>query len=292
MTRFTLSVWTLIALLAFAANSILCRFALGAGTIDAGSFTAIRLLSGAVVLTLLLMWRSDHSDHRRGIGRPAGSWRASAFLFVYAATFSFGYLSLDTGTGALVLFGAVQITMILVTLIRGHQLHVAEWIGLLCAFFGLVYLLWPNLATPSFIGFVLMATAGVAWGLYTLAGRDSNEALTDTAWNFIRSLPLALLLLLAVWPSASWSSSGVWLAVASGAIASGLGYAIWYHALSHLTATQAAVLQLLVPVLAAIGGVFVVGEVISTRLVIASAIVLGGILLVLLNRRRAQPNGD
>ncbi|MBD1388772.1 DMT family transporter [Neiella sp. HB171785] len=279
---------TLVALIAFAANSVLCRLALGSGIIDASSFTAIRLFSGAVVLALLLSWRASRRECSSERFHPAGSWRAAIYLFVYAAAFSYGYLTLDTGSGALILFGAVQVTMILVTLVDGNKLTAAEWIGVICAFTGFVYLLWPNLELPSLTGFLLMAAAGIAWGLYTLTGRQSEKPLSDTAWNFIRSLPLVMLLAIAALPAAAWSNAGIWLAVASGALASGLGYAIWYQALSQLTATQAAVLQLLVPVLAALGGVLFVDEQISLRLLIASAVVLGGILLVVLSKQQAH----
>ncbi len=268
------------ALLAFAGNSILCRLALGEQSIDAGSFTLIRLLSGIVMLFSIVQLSAPASH-----SQSKGSWQAAAMLFLYAISFSYAYLSLDTGTGALILFGAVQITMILASLFMGYRLHYAEWVGMGLAFSGFVYLVLPNVTTPSFLGFVLMALAGVAWGFYTLKGRGSRSPLHDTAYNFLRTLPFLLPLLIWVvgW-QAHLSTQGVLLAITSGAVTSGVGYAIWYAALGGLTATQAAVLQLLVPVISAVGGVIFSGEAISQRLVIASVLVLGGILTVILGR--------
>lgn len=279
-------VFTGFALLAFAGNSILCRLALGEQSIDAGSFTLIRLLSGIAMLFLIIQLSAPASH-----SQSKGSWQAAAMLFLYAISFSYAYLSLDTGTGALILFGAVQITMILVSLFMGYRLHYAEWIGMGLAFSGFVYLVLPNVTTPSFLGFVLMAIAGIAWGFYTLKGRGSNSPLHDTAYNFLRTLPflLPLLIWLIGW-QAHLSTQGVLLAISSGAVTSGIGYAIWYAALGGLTATQAAVLQLLVPVISALGGVIFSGEAISQRLVIASVLVLGGILTVILGRAWSKPS--
>ncbi len=271
--------YTVIALIAFASNSVLCRLALGDGTIDAATFTAVRLLSGIVFLAIILKLTTtgEHSGSK-------GSWKASFMLFLYAITFSFAYIPLDTGTGALILFGSVQITMILTGLYHGNKLHVSEWLGLLIAFSGLVYLLIPGVGTPSLLGFVLMAIAGIAWGFYTLAGTGSEDPLKNTAYNFYRTLPLVAILLTATLQEASFTQKGVVLAVLSGGLASGVGYTIWYMALKGLSGTQAAVVQLLVPFLAAIGGVLFANEVFSLRLALSSLMTLGGILVVVLGQ--------
>lgn len=271
---------TALALLAFAGNSILCRLALGEQTIDAGSFTVIRLLSGIVVLGLILKMGQSTS-------KPAskGSWMAGAMLFLYAIAFSYAYMSLDTGTGALILFGTVQITMLLVSALRGHKLLYFEWFGVFIAFSGFVYLVLPTLSTPSLSGFILMTIAGIAWAFYTLKGKGSVNPLGDTAWNFLRTLPLVVILLIATMSQANLSEQGIWLAVLSGGITSGVGYTLWYSALGGLSPTQAAVVQLLVPVIAAAGGVVFAGESLSIRLIIASTLILGGILLVVLAKR-------
>ncbi|WP_370583987.1 EamA family transporter [Motiliproteus sp. SC1-56] len=217
--------------------------------------------------------------------RTHGSWRAAALLFGYAACFSYAYNSLDTATGALILFGAVQLSMILTTLFKGGRLRSAEWMGLGLALSGLTYLLLPGLQAPPLTGFALMAAAGAAWGGYTLKGKGSSSPLADTTSNFIRALPLALLLL----PWALWqgqlSIAGVLLATASGGLASAIGYCIWYRALAGLSVTQAGVVQLSVPLIAAAGGLLFAGESLSGRLLIAGALILGGIGLTLLKRR-------
>ncbi len=279
---------TMLALTAFAGNSVLCRLALGQDAIDAASFTNIRLVSGILVLALIARLRLGNN---RAVSR--GSNSAAFMLFMYAAAFSYAYISLDTGTGALILFGSVQITMILVSLFSGHRLHGGEWAGILLAFSGFVYLILPGVSTPSMLGFVLMTAAGVAWGFYTLKGRGSKNPLLDTAFNFARTWPYLLLLFLFTFREMELSTEGVLLAVVSGALASGVGYSIWYSALGGLTATQAAVLQLLVPVIAAMGGVMFSGETLSLRLLLSSVLVLGGIVLVIwtrtvIERRRAS----
>lgn len=283
-------VFTAFALLAFAGNSILCRLALGEQSIDAGSFTVIRLLSGIISLALLWYLTGGHKTvpGKQQTGR--GSWSAALMLFIYALGFSYAYISLDTGTGALILFGAVQITMIMISLFRGTRLLWVEWLGLVLAFSGFVYLLLPVLNTPSLWGFILMSCAGIAWGIYTLIGRGSVNPLADTHFNFFRTLPLVVLTLIITLAldGAVFSVDGVLLAIVSGAVASGIGYAVWYRALSGLTAVQAAVLQLLVPVIAAAGGVVFTREVISVRLLIAALLVLGGILLVVVGRYYLQ----
>ena len=273
---------TAFALVAFAFNSILCRLALGAAAIDAVSFTAIRLISGALVLYILLAVSRQLSPAGRG------SWRGAAMLFLYAICFSFAYLELDTATGALILFAAVQLTMIVVAMLRGEHLNGLEWAGVIIAMAGLVYLLLPGAGAPTLGGFLLMAAAGVAWGFYTLFGRGSSHAMADTSWNFIRSAPLALVMI-AFWffAEGGWhvTGTGVLLAVLSGALASGLGYTAWYLALAGLGISQAAVLQLLVPVIAAVGGVFIVAESLTLDLLIAAVIILGGIATVLYGRQ-------
>jgi len=270
---------TTLALLAFAGNSILCRLALGDGAIDAASFTGIRLLSGIIVLAVILKITPTS-----GVSTSRGSWKASFMLFVYAITFSFAYISLETGVGALILFGSVQITMILVGLFSGNKLHYSEWLGVIVAFSGFVYLVLPDLTTPSLIGFILMSVAGVAWGFYTLAGKGTKNPLSDTAYNFIRTLPLVLILTAITFQYAVLSQKGILLAVLSGGIASGVGYTIWYIALGGLSTIQAAVLQLLVPVIATIGGVFFANEIFTLRLALSSLMVLGGIMAMIIGR--------
>ncbi len=274
---------TILALFAFAGNSILCRLALGEDTIDAASFTTIRLLSGIIVLSIILKM----TNASRAI-TSKGSWKASFMLFLYAVTFSFAYISLDTGTGALILFGAVQITMILVGLLAGNKLHYFEWLGVIAAFSGFVYLVMPSLTTPSLIGFILMSVAGVAWGFYTLAGKGSESPLSDTAYNFLRTLPLVIILIVVTNQNASLSQKGILLAVLSGGIASGLGYTIWYIALGGLSTIQAAAVQLLVPVIAAIGGVLFTNEMFSLRLATSSVMILGGITAVILGKHYSE----
>ena len=276
---------TVFALFAFAANSVFCRLALGDEAIDATSFTSVRLFSGIIVLFILMQFTSHVSKPQSSLKANAkGSWLAAIMLFTYAVTFSFGYISLDTGTGALILFGAVQITMILFNVISGSRLHYSEWLGLTCAFIGFVYLILPSITTPSLTGFILMSVSGMAWAFYTLLGRKSKHALSDTAFNFLRTSPFILILVLLSFNNLHISSNGFLLAVLSGAIASGIGYFVWYIALSGLSVTQAAVLQLFVPIIAALGGVVFTSESITLRLIESSILVLGGILLVILGR--------
>ena len=272
---------TAAALIAFAANSVLCRLALGEDLIDAAGFSVLRLLSGALVL-LLILKVNPNKNHRQAESK--GSWFASLMLFVYAVAFSYAYMSLDTGTGALILFGAVQITIILLSILSGNRLKLSEIVGVLIAFGGFVYLILPNITTPSINGFLLMSLSGVAWGVYTLKGRGSVSPLGDTAYNFFRSVPLVLVLAIITLKDMQLSSEGVLLAVLSGGIASGVGYAIWYMALKGLSATVAAVVQLLVPVIAALGGVIFVSEAISIDLIVSGVLILGGIGVVVLGR--------
>lgn len=274
-------IYTVFALVAFAANSVLCRMALGDKYIDAASFTIIRLLSGVAVLAIILFLPSSDTRPRSA----KGSWFSASLLFVYAAAFSFAYITLDTATGALILFAAVQITMILMSIFSGKKLHVSAWLGIIIAFSGVVYLLLPELTSPSFIGFLLMSAAGVAWGIYSLCGANSDDPLYDTALNFVLTIPFVAVLALIAIPKAQLSIEGVILAILSGSLASGIGYTFWYMVLPGLSATVAAVVQLSVPVIAAVGGVIFVSEPISLRMMIATALVLGGILAVLLGNQ-------
>ncbi len=295
---------TLLAMLAFAGNSLLCRMALRHTTIDAASFTSVRLASGALVLGLLVAWRDrnrirererdrNRNHHRAGGRADAAPWwsgdcLSALALFVYAAAFSFAYRSLTAATGALLLFGVVQTAMIGWGLWRGERLRWLQWLGLATASAGLLVLLLPGLATPSLASGGLMAAAGLAWAVYSLRGRAAGDATAVTAGNFIRAAPMALMLSAALWPQARWDGAGLGLALASGAIASGLGYAVWYTALRGLSATHAAVSQLSVPALAAVGGVLLMGEVLSANLLLASVAVLGGVALVIFGRPKSH----
>ena len=267
------------ALLAFAANSLLCRAALGRGAADAASFTAVRLASGAAALLFL---------SRRGGGARGGSWPSAAALFVYAAAFSFAYFSLSAGVGALLLFGAVQITMIGAGIAAGERPPPSVWAGLVLALGGLAHLSLRGARVPSPGGTALMLAAGAAWGIYSLRGRRAGPPLLATADNFLRAAPLAaaLWIPMALAGAIHMTAAGAALALASGAVTSGLGYVAWYSALPHLTAARAAVLQLSVPVLAAAGGVLLLGEVLTARLVVAGAAILAGIALATLSSAR------
>lgn len=267
-----------LAMFAFAGNSLLCRYALKHTTIDPGSFTVIRLLAGAGMLFLI-------ASLRRGPRPGAGDWPSAIALFAYAAGFSFAYASLPAATGALLLFGAVQVTMVGHGLWRGERLRVWQVAGCLLAFAGLVGLLLPGLAAPPLKAAVLMLAAGGAWGLYSLRGKGAVDPTAVTAGNFLRTIPLAVVLLPWMARHMSLDTAGVWCAIASGALASGIGYAIWYAALPWLRATTAATVQLSVPVLTAIGGVALLAEPVTLRLVLASIAVLGGICLVMLQGR-------
>ena len=270
---------TTLAMIAFASNSLLNRLALGQNTIDAVSYTTIRLISGAVMLFIIagLQGKNTQTSVR-------GSWISAAFLFSYAVTFSFAYLSLSTGTGALILFGSVQVTMIVAALRSGERPGQLEWIGLILALGGLVYLMSPGLTAPSLSGSALMTLAGIAWGFYTLRGRGSQNPLGDTAGNFVYTVPMILIILVFSLNTVSISSNGVIYAILSGALASGMGYAIWYTALRGLTTTRAATVQLSVPVIAAWSGVIFLAEHVSLRLFIAGVLILGGIALALSSR--------
>lgn len=262
------------AMVAFAANSLLCRVALRHTAIDAASFTLIRIVSGALALALVARMRD-------GKAAAAGSWTSALALFGYAAAFSFAYVSLTAATGALLLFGAVQATMIGFGLYQGERLRLRQAVGLTGALCGLVGLLLPGLSAPPLQGSVLMLAAGMAWGVYSLRAKGSGDPLRATAGNFLRAIVWAAALSLSMLPRVSLDAAGIACAVASGALASGIGYAIWYTALAGLRATSAATVQLSVPVLAAAGGVVWLGESVTLRLVLASIAILGGIALVI-----------
>lgn len=269
------AVSTGLALLAFAANSILCRFALRPGAIDAASFSTVRLISGAITLLALSRWTQGSFQ------RPAGSWVSALALVLYALPFSLAYNGLNAGTGALILFGCVQLTMMAGAIRGGERPRPWQWIGALSAMAGLLYLVLPGIAAPPPMSAALMALAGVAWGVYSLLGRGVANPLAQTTGAFVRAVPLAVALSVISASHVHVERSGMALAVTSGAIASGLGYVIWYSALRGLTATRAAVVQLTVPILAALGGALFLAEVLSARLVVAALLVLGGVCLAI-----------
>lgn len=274
-------VLTSLAMAAFACNSLLCRLALKQTRIDAASFTTIRLASGAVMLWLIVRMR-------RGTHTGSGNWPSALALFVYAAGFSFAYLSLPASAGALLLFGAVQATMIGHGLWMGERLLRLQLIGLVLAIGGLVGLLSPGLSAPPLSGSALMLSAGIAWGIYSLRGKGRGDPIRVTAGNFLRAVPLAAALSAIIHSSAALDRAGLLYAVLSGALASGIGYAIWYTALPSLKATNAATVQLTVPVLAALGGIVFLGEPLTLRLVLASIAILGGIALVILEKQTTK----
>jgi len=272
---------TAIAMIAFAANSLLCRLALQKGSVDPASFASIRLVSGAIVLVAIVRLRSVPSTTLQRVSTRA-DWLAVTMLFVYVAFFSFAYVSLPAGTGALILFGAVQLTMLGAGLRSGERFALVAWVGLLLAGAGLVVLVLPGVAAPPPLG---AAIAGVAWGVYSLRGRTAAaDPLAATARNFVRAAPLALVLNLLFITGAHADAAGLALAMASGALTSGVGYVVWYAALRHLTAMRAATVQLSVPLIAAFGGVAWLAEAITPRLMMASIAILGGIALVLAAR--------
>ena len=269
---------TSLAMFAFAGNALLCRIALKHTSIDAASFTTIRLISGALMLWFVVHIR--HSTHTGG-----GNWLSAFVLFVYAAGFSFAYVNLPAATGALLLFGAVQATMIGYGVWVGERMRSLQLVGLMLAFGGLVGLLLPGLSAPPLYSSVLMLGAGVAWGIYSLRGKGAGDPTKVTAGNFLRAVPIAAALSVVMLNDTSLDIAGFWYAVSSGALASGIGYVIWYTALPALKATNAATIQLSVPVIAALGGIVFLGEDITLRLVLASVAILGGIALVILEKQ-------
>ena len=279
---FLLTAFTLIA---FAANSLLTRMALDGSFIDPLSFTTLRLSSGALALIPIAWLANARIAPQSAPTVTNGTWGSGLALFAYAAAFSLAYVTLTTGTGALILFGAVQITMLSAALKAGERLDSLQWIGLMAAVGGLIYLVLPGLAAPDPLGALLMALAGMAWGVYSLRGKGAVSPVAMTAGNFLRAAPLALAISLVALASAHWETAGLLLALTSGVVTSGLGYILWYKALGGLTTTQASVVQLLVPVLAALGGVAFLSELLSLRLIIASGLILGGVALAVLKRR-------
>jgi drug/metabolite transporter (DMT)-like permease len=272
--------YTSAAMLAFAGNSIICRMALADEAIDPASFTALRLVSGAVALLLIVAG----SGGDRKVFRH-GSWPSALMLFLYAIGFSYAYIDLDAGTGALILFGFVQGTMIAMAIAAGNRPQAVEWLGWLVATAGLVWLLLPGAAAPSIGGAALMAIAGIAWGVYSIRGKVESDALGATAANFARSVPIVLIIFVVGLDQLFLTPRGVLLALISGALTSGIGYVIWYAALNYLSSIQAALVQLSVPAIAAAGGIMLLAEPLSLRLVVAGTLILGGISLALVGKK-------
>jgi len=289
-------------MIAFASNSLLCRLALKHTTIDAATFTFIRILSGAVALWLILELRTRLRTEKttsllydgasgsprvtRHLPLKSGNWLSALALFVYAAAFSFAYVDLSVGTGALLLFGAVQASMIIWGFRKGERLDAIQVVGFVAAVIGLVVLVFPGLSAPPLIASILMLTAGVAWGVYSLRGKGVQNPASITAGNFVRAVPFSAVVWIIFIPWTHVDSAGVSYAVISGAIASGLGYVIWYSVLPSLKAASAATVQLSVPVLAATGGILLLGEPLTLRYLLASVAILGGIALVVLEKNR------
>lgn len=300
MTRLRLALLVTLSMLAFAGNSLLCRMALKNTSIDAATFTSVRMLSGACMLWLVVQlqsgsgWASLFS--RSGtMGATStvrgGDWLSACALFAYAACFSYAYVSMSAATGALLLFGSVQASMMGYAIAKGERLSKLQMLGFALALTGLLVLMLPGLVAPSLVSALLMVSAGLAWSVYTLQGKRAHGLATAspsqvTAGNFMRTVPLALLLNALMWPSLAWDATGLALAAVSGALASGLGYALWYQALPALKATQAATAQLSVPVIAALGGVALLGESLTLTMLLASTAILGGIALLILEKRQ------
>nr|WP_252736774.1 MULTISPECIES: DMT family transporter [unclassified Psychrosphaera] len=266
----------LFALFAFAGNSIFGRLALGDNHIDPITFTNIRLISGAIALAIFLFAKRQ----KLALNRKS-NWLSSLWLMVYAFCFSLAYVSLDTGTGALILFGAVQITMFIASALQGKSTLAIEKFGVGLAFLGLVVLVFPELTSPSIVGFILMALSGMAWAVYTIRGKAGSDPSIDTSFNFIYAVPICLLVALFNLDTTIINQTGVLLAIASGVLASAAGYTVWYIILKHINVLQAGVIQLAVPIIAAVGGLIWADEAITLRLVGASVLVIGGIFLVL-----------
>ena len=300
-------IYTAFALIAFAFNSILCRLALRGHEADAVGFTTVRLVSGAVMLVVISFVVSNGrnlsgSEGARGdetaesgakntlpTGRVSavfdgGSWVSAALIFLYAICFSLAYLDLSAGTGALILFGSVQIAMIGIGIFRGERPRWGEWLGIFVAFGGLIYLVMPGIESPPVGSSILMAAAGTSWAVYTIRGKGSANALADTTGNFVRAVPMIAAVLLIFASGLKITNLGIFLAVVSGAVTSGVGYTVWYAALKFHTSTRAAVLQLSVPVIAAVLGIVLLGETANARLAVASALILGGIAVVIGSR--------
>ena len=284
------TLYTIAALLAFAANSLFCRLALSEGYIDPWSFTIIRLLSGAICLILIMIVharRLNRSDAAQAalVLRDKGSWLSSLSLVVYALCFSLAYVELDTGTGAMILFAAVQFTMIGWGIYQKERLSTVQWIALAVAFVGFVYLMLPSAAVPSLYGAVVMMLSGIAWGVYSIRGKACVSPLRATGFNFVRSLiVLPILLLVAIPYLADLTLKGLMLAGISGAVTSGMGYCLWYVALPLLKSTQAAVVQFCVPILAAIAGVVFLSEQLTLSFILSSVVILISVLVFVLTK--------
>ncbi|WP_354682525.1 DMT family transporter [Cupriavidus necator] len=276
---------TILAMLAFAGNSLLCRLALKGTTIDAASFTLARVAAAAAVLWLIVLARRQmqRAGHRES--SLQGNWISALALFCYAAAFSFAYERLSAGTGALLLFAAVQATMTGYGLYAGEPLRAQQWVGLAMALTGLVWLLLPSLQTPPLASSLLMIAAGIAWGVYSLRGKRAADPVSTTAGNFVRAVPMALALGAVIQAQRSLDGAGLLYALLSGAITSGLGYVIWYTVVPQLRSATAATVQLSVPVITAVGGILLLGEALSLRLALSAAAVLGGIALVIAGKR-------
>ncbi len=268
---------TAVTMVAFAGNSILCRVALRETSIDPATFTFVRIVSGALVLLLMVTFRKSPTATKQ-------NWPSAIALFTYAAAFSFAYVSLSTGTGALLLFGAVQLTMVGAGIRNGETVRPIQLIGLCVAIAGLVYLVSPGITAPPWMSALMMLMSGIAWGIYSLRGRTSPEPVMMTARNFMGAAPMVLVLMIFHRPWTHLDSGGILLGVASGALASALGYILWYTVLPSLRAIRAASVQLSVPVIAALGGFLFLNEQITARLMMASIAILGGIYLVLVKR--------
>ncbi|SNS72931.1 DMT family transporter [Pseudomonas segetis] len=274
---------TALAMLAFAGNSIVCRLALKTTEIDAASFTSVRLVAGAITLLVILRLKTA--------AQPlSGTWSGALALTTYAIAFSFAYLNLDAGSGALLLFGAVQLSMIAWGFYRGERFSFATTFGLAMALAGLLALLLPGANTPALGSALLMLLAGVAWGVYSLMGRGATDPLATTAGNFLRAVPIGLIISAVFISRLQWDLAGLGYAVLSGAVTSGVGYAIWYSALRGLKSFQAATVQLSVPILTALAGSLLLGEALNLRLLLSSAAVLGGIAIVLQSKQRNTQN--
>jgi len=284
MTQLRIAIITLLSLCAFAANSLITRFALEKTTIDEASFIMIRIVSGALFLWLYLIFKKDSTAYK------AGSWLAAIALFIYAVSFTYGYGLIAAGTGALILFGSVQITMTVAGYREGERLNTVQLTGFILALLGLVILMFPGIAAPSFIGATLMCISGIAWSIYTLQGRDASDPAKATAGNFIKAAPMAIMLWLLInyikVDSLHLANVGVIYALVSGIITSGIGYIIWYSVLPELKATQAAIVQLSVPLLVTIAGTLVLNETITLRIFFASIAILFGTGLVLKFKKR------
>jgi len=274
MNKLTLASYTTLTMIAFAGNSLFCRMALKETAIDPATFTSVRLLSGAAMLWLLI-------SLQRQAPLAHGNWRSATALFIYAVALSFAYRSIDTGAGALMLFGAVQATMLIAGFIAGERMTAMQSAGFVAAMIGLVILVAPGVEAPSVLDSILMLASGIAWGVYSMFGRGQPNPAATTAGNFLRAAPLTVALSLLALPWLQLDVQGVLYAVLSGAVTSALGYVFWYRVLQHMRAMTASTVQLSAPVLAAIAGILLLGEAVTRDLLVSSVLILGGILLVL-----------